>query len=97
MVRRIRKMLSLKAQSEAALINFAILAGDGPVQKIAGIELHTGLVGEHLQHTSSGWLINFCRRGELSAAAVEHPIVIVALPLLQLIVEIGRASCRERV
>ena len=75
-------------------VHLTVLAGDRPVQKISGIKLHAGLVGQYLQHAPAGWFINFGRLGHLPTAIVEHPVVIVAMPLLQLIV-VGIDSCAD--
>src|SRR5579864_2205502 len=58
LVRRIGKVLRLKTQPAAKRIFFPAFALDGPVQKIACIELDAGLVGENLQHASAGRFFN---------------------------------------
>src|SRR6185437_14395470 len=87
MVRRIRKVLGLQAESATAWIRNAAFPLDCAIQKISGIKLNPGLIGQDLQHTPTSGLINFGRLRKFTAA-VKHPVVIVAVALLQLIVVI---------
>ena len=85
MIWRIREVLGLKAQSTTVRIRNAALPFDRAIQKISGIKLNSGLIGQDLQHAPTAGLIDFGRLRKL-AAAVQHPVVIVAVALFQLIV-----------
>ena len=54
MVGRVRKMLRLQAKTVTLFVNMPVFSGDGSIQKIAGIKLHTGLGGKHFQNASAG-------------------------------------------
>ena len=71
-------MLCLQTKTIAMAINLATLAGDRSVQKIAGVKLNAGLGGEYF-HDSTGARFEHARgQGEVCAAVVEHPVVVVA-------------------
>jgi hypothetical protein len=91
MIRRIRKVLGLKAESATMWIRNAAFPLDRAIQKISGVKLNPGLIGQDLQHAPTSGLVNFCRLRKF-AAAVEHPIVIVTVALLQLIIVIVNSS-----
>ncbi len=58
MVGRIRKMLCLQAKAVALFVDVPLFPGDGSVQEIAGIKLHSRLGGEDFQHASAGWFVD---------------------------------------
>src|SRR5215470_4290983 len=86
MIRRVREVLRLKAQSITTAVSLPFLACNRSIQKVAGIELHAWFVGQHLKNAATRWIVNFSSFSELFASAVEHPVVIVAVALLDLIV-----------
>src|SRR4030081_2947986 len=74
------------------LVNLPVLPGDCAVQKIAGIKLHSGLIGPHLHYAPGRRLINFGSLSQLASAAVQHPIVVVAFATTQLLIVVVDAS-----
>src|SRR5689334_17364911 len=85
MIGRIREVLGLQTKSRTVSVNLAAFAGDASVKEVAGIELNARLVGYDLENATAGRLINFGRFSHFPGA-VEHPVVIVAVPFLQLVV-----------
>ena len=93
-------MLGLQRQSIVAGVRPTALPYAAAVEKIAAVELHTGLGGGHLEHTSRVGLID--RRhngqgsgGQSSIGHSDHPVVVVPLAELELL--IGRADpCADR-
>ena len=75
-------------------VHLAILASKTSVQEIAGIELHTWFIGQHLKHTAAGCVENFRGLRKFLALAIEYPIVIVTMAFFQLIV-VGIDSCAD--
>ena len=68
MIRRIRKVLGLEAQSATLRIRNATFPLDGAVQKVPGVELNAGLIRQDLQHAPTPWLIDFGRLRKFAAA-----------------------------
>ena len=85
MIRRIRKVLGLKAQGAAMRIRLAAFAGDRPIQEISGVELNARLIGQYLQHAPAAGLVDLGRLRQF-ATIIKHPIVIVTVAFFQLIV-----------
>ncbi len=77
-------MLGFKRKSRAASIDLSALAVNGPVEKIAGVELHAGLRGQDFQNAAAGRLLD--TYGEAQALPVQNPVVIVAVAELQLLI-----------
>src|SRR5579872_2284687 len=88
MVRRIWKMLSFQTESIATLINVAVLAGDCSIKKVSGIELNSRLSCRNFQHAAGGRFINSRSEFEPGTFAVDHEIVIIPVPELQLFVRV---------
>src|SRR5215468_4547911 len=95
MIRRVREVLRLQAQSITTPINLPFLARKRPIQEVAGIKLHARLIGQHLKDTSARGIVNFRSRRETfrkipnrseNVLAVEHPVVIVTVALFYLLV-----------
>ena len=86
MVGRIRKMLRLQAKAVALFIDVPVFPGNRPVQKIAGVELHSWLGGQDLQHSSAGGFVHQGGTGEAVVLAVDHPVVIIAVSQNQLFI-----------
>ena len=58
MVGRVRKMLRLQAKAIALLVDVPVFSGDGSIQEIAGIKLHSRLGGEYFQNSSAGGFVD---------------------------------------
>src|SRR5262249_37470930 len=84
LVRRVGKMLRLHAETVALLINPAALAGEDPLEEIAGIKLHPGSGGKHFEHPAGGWFVTEPSQANLPRRFVEDEIVIVTLAELKL-------------
>ena len=87
--------IDLRFQAERVIlaVNAAILAGHGPVEKIAGIELDAGLVGPEFENPARLWIFHAGGKARLGGrAAGQTVIVIVALPDLNLFVRIAQAG-----
>ena len=86
MIRRIREVLRFEAQRAMAGIRNSPFPLDRAIQKVAGVKLDPGLIGQNLQHAPTARLIDFRCLRKFAAAAIEYPIVIVAMAFFQLIV-----------
>src|SRR5436309_9396445 len=58
MIRRIRKMLRLKAESISPLVDVPLLACHRAIEKISSVELDSRLRRRNLQHTPGRWVGN---------------------------------------
>src|SRR6266496_4037474 len=58
MIRRIGIVLGLQTKSVAPLVDVALFAGHGSIQKISGIELHAGLGGGNFEHAPASRLVD---------------------------------------
>src|SRR5690242_10639304 len=85
-------MLCFQAQTEAMSVNLAALSCNSSVQKIAGIKLDTGLISQNLQHAPARGFVHLRPLHHFLTFTVEHPIVVVAVALFDLIV-VGIYSC----
>src|SRR5882724_12916054 len=79
-------MLRLKTEPIALLVNLANFACDAAVQKVAAVELYTGLCRVDLHHPAAAGLINSRRKRETASDVIEHPVMIVTSPCSQLLV-----------
>ena len=88
MIRRIRKMLGLQAETIASLVDMTLFPCDGAVEKISRVELHTGLCGRDFQHAPAGGFVHTCSQGKAVPFAVDDPVVVVAVTKNHLIVAV---------
>ena len=58
MIGGIRETLSLEHNGIPKVVDFAALAGDGPIEEVAAVELQARLSGINLHHPARGWLIH---------------------------------------
>ena len=79
MIDRIGKMLSFKAETGVLHVGLPAFACKSPVQKIACIQLNSGLIGRHLQNSAGRGFGNdgACREG--FASGIENISMIVAM------------------
>ena len=86
MVGAVGIVLCLEAESAATRILNTLLANEATIEEVAGIELQTGLVGEHL-HLDAGIGIEEGAEalGDV-ALGVEYPVVVVAVAIDYLLV-----------
>src|SRR3546814_19215386 len=82
------EFLRFHRDAVALAIEMAVLADERAVEEVAGIDLHSRLGRQHFEHASARGILE--PRGELGFR--RQPRVERAL----MVVEIGRASCRER-
>ena len=86
LVGRVGILLGLEADAAALQVLDALLAGDGAVEEVAGVDLDAGLVGVDLQVDAGG------RAPELDgdlrdvALGVQDPVVVVAVAVADLLV-----------
>src|SRR3954462_5912160 len=83
MIRRIRKVLRLEAQTSPPTVGPAALSSDS-AEKIPGIELNAGLRRRHLEGAAALRIDEPRRRLQPRAAAVNDPVVIVGPGFFQL-------------
>jgi len=76
-------------------IDRTALSFNGPIEEVPGIELDPRQVGQDLHHPPAARLVNLSRLRQL-AAAVEHPIVIVAMAFRELIVFVVNSRSNRR-
>src|SRR5215469_10685330 len=79
-------MLGLEAKCIAFLVNLPVGSCNGSVEKISGIELNAGLVGQHFEHSAGRGLVSFGGHYDFFSVAFEYPILIVAARQLELLV-----------
>src|ERR1700761_7681085 len=82
------KMLGLKTEAGAEAVNVAAFAVRGSVQKVAGVELDTGLGCLDGQDATAGRFLNARCLMHYAHLSVEDVVVVVALPQAQLFVVI---------
>src|SRR5579862_4389426 len=85
-------MLRFHAKPVAELVNPAALAGEGPIQKVAGVELQARFSGEDFQNTAAGRFSDAGQERQFAEPFVEDPVVIVALPELELFIVLVNAG-----
>ena len=80
LVRRIREMLRLQAESAVFLIRLPASTDDRTIEEITGIKLHPRLRGEDLHFSSGRRLIHrCCQRQLVFIFLIEHKVMIVPL------------------
>ena len=84
LVRRIRIVLSLKAESRALLMRLACLPKFLSIQKVPRVELHSRLGCRNREHSSTHRFIGPCCRFHFAVFATQYPVVIVPPGDLQL-------------
>ena len=84
MVWRVWKMLRLKAESVAEVVDLAPLADDCAVKEVTRVELDSGLRGDHLHNTTTLWFLDLGDHPEMTWKFVRDPIVIIPFAVLQL-------------
>src|SRR6185437_2969773 len=72
-------------ESRTMSVHLAALSGNAAIQEVPGIELHARLITQDFQDPSAGRFIDLSNLSQL-AAAVEYPVVVVAVTLFYLIV-----------
>ena len=77
-VGRIGPGVRFEAHGIGLPIEAAALSGGGAVEKVSGIDLQPGLVGEQLEHAAGRWLSEPRGKARLAAGRAETEIVIVA-------------------
>lgn len=81
MVGAVGIMLCLEAEGTATRILHAFLAHETAIEEVAGIELQTGLVGEHLHLDACVGVVKRAEALGDVALCVEYPVVVVAVPV----------------
>ena len=99
-VGRIGPGVRFEADGVGLPIEPAALSGGGAVEKVSGIDLQPGLVGEQFEHAAGRWLSQPRGEARLAARRAEAEIVIVAAahPQLRMVVADPRAdldACAE--
>jgi hypothetical protein len=79
-------MLRLQTEGIPTVVDLAVSAGHTAVQKIAGVELHSRLIGQHFQHAACRWLVGLGSQLNFLPSVVEHPILVVPTRQLELLV-----------
>src|SRR4051812_20459605 len=91
-------MLGFETETEAAIVNLAVLAFDGAVKEIAGIELHAWLRSQHFHRAPGCWLVYICRCSQDARLPSQDKVVVIAISELKLFIVLlnSRADCRDR-
>src|SRR5204863_6603670 len=95
MIRRIRKVLRLEAESRPPTVGPAALSGDS-AEEIPGIELNAGLRCQNLERAAALRIDEPSRRLQARDAAVNDPVLIVAAAVFQLHVVFGNTGADRR-
>src|SRR5881628_1197987 len=86
-------MLGLETEARPVSVDAPALSFNIPIEKVAGIELHSRLCRADVEPAAARWILEPRRMHERPpprAIAVDHPIVVVAAPepeLLMLVVD----------
>ena len=86
MVRRIGIALRFEAETVAEVVGLPCFAVNSVVHVIAGVELNAGFRGEDFENSASVCFVRFRGKNERFSTVINHKIVIVAEPELQLLV-----------
>src|ERR1700691_6066031 len=78
MVGRVREMLSLERDPVALPVQAPVLAHHGDAEKVAGVEMNSGLGRRELEHSSRSRVLESSGRAQLSALPAERESVVVA-------------------
>src|SRR4051794_14400006 len=79
LIRGVGEFLRLEGDAVAHPVHMAMLADQRAVEKIAGIELHAWLSGQHLEHAARGWILESSSElGRGGEAGIEREIMIIA-------------------
>ncbi len=71
-------MLSLERDPVALPIQAPVLANDGAGEKVAGVEMNSGLGRRELEHSTRARVLESSGRAQLSPLPAEREIVVVA-------------------
>ena len=82
-------MLRLETQRRVQVRDLSAFAFDGAIQKIAGVELNSRLVGEDFHHAARGGFLHARGQRQSAADSVQDPVVIVAVAQLELRIRAG--------
>src|SRR5262249_16835884 len=88
LVRRVRIVLRLEAETGAVTIDVAALALDRAVEEIARVELQAWLGRRDLHRTPALRIRQSRRELEAGSLPFQHPVVIVALAVLELLIAV---------
>src|SRR5690242_5063487 len=89
MVRRIREVLRLEAESEPVTVDHSTFPVDGTIEEVAGVELDTWLVRGDVERAAARRLDDARRMPLPRTCSIEHEVVIVPTRNLQLLVRLG--------
>ena len=78
MVRRVREVLRLQAESRVLFVGYAVLSFQTPIEKVAGIKLYTGLGRQDLESATAYGFVESRRESKRAIPIVQNKIVIVA-------------------
>jgi len=84
-------MLRFEAEASALLIGQSAFAFDRSIEKIAAIELHTRLRGQHFQHAAVTGSFTRATTSRRPVWMIEDKIVVVTVPAFQLLVRLPDA------
>ena len=79
-------MLCLKADSGVLVVDDAVLARHATVEEVAGIYLHSRLVGIDVEHDAGLGAVELASHLGDVAFRVEHEVVVVAVAVLHLLI-----------
>ena len=89
LIGRVRILLGLEADAVTLVVHDALLAGDGAVEEVAGIDLDAGLVGIDLQIDARGGAKELDSDAIDVAGGVQDPVVVVTVAIADLLVVSG--------
>ena len=86
LVGRVGEVLRLEAEPEPVAVHRTALAGDRAVEEVPRVELHARLRRRDVHDAAGGRLAHRDDAPERAGVAVEHPVVVVALAVRDLLV-----------
>lgn len=86
MIRRIRIVLRLQAESVTPLVDVAALSSDASIQEVTRVELHSRLCRRHFEYAACRGFVHSRGQCHPSTFAVDHKIVVISVTERELLV-----------
>lgn len=84
MIRRIRVVLGLEAETIAEIVDLASLPDERPVKEVTGVELDARLRGDDFHDTTALRFLDLGDHAEVAGEFIGHPVVVISTGKLEL-------------